>query len=83
MTGDGASPVRYRLVVVDLDGTARSRVHGITPGVQNAVAAARARGVRVCVATGQMATTRTPCGATSRASALVRVITAPFDAAYT
>jgi Cof subfamily protein (haloacid dehalogenase superfamily) len=46
--------VRYRLVVVDLDGTARSRVHGITPGVQNAVAAARARGVRVCVATGRM-----------------------------
>ena len=33
MTGDGASPVRYRLVVVDLDGTARSRVHGITPAI--------------------------------------------------
>ena len=44
----------YRLVVVDLDGTARSRVHGITPGVRKAVAAARERGVRVCVATGRM-----------------------------
>ena len=35
----------------------------------------------VCVATGQMATTRTPCGATSSASAFVSVITAPLDAA--
>jgi Cof subfamily protein (haloacid dehalogenase superfamily) len=46
--------VAYRLVVADLDGTARSRVLGITPGVRAAVAAARARGVRVCVATGRM-----------------------------
>ena len=45
---------RYRLLVLDLDGTARSRVHGITPGVRAAVAAAQARGVRVCVATGRM-----------------------------
>jgi Cof subfamily protein (haloacid dehalogenase superfamily) len=45
---------RYRLLVVDLDGTVRSRVHGITPGVRAAVAAAQARGVRVCVATGRM-----------------------------
>jgi Cof subfamily protein (haloacid dehalogenase superfamily) len=49
-----AAGVRYRLLVVDLDGTVRSRVHGITPGVRTAVAAARARGVRVCVATGRM-----------------------------
>lgn len=46
--------MRYRLVVADLDGTARSRRLGITPGVRAAVAAARARGVRVCVATGRM-----------------------------
>jgi Cof subfamily protein (haloacid dehalogenase superfamily) len=46
--------VRYRLLVLDLDGTVRSRVHGITPGVLAAVAAARARGVRICVATGRM-----------------------------
>jgi Cof subfamily protein (haloacid dehalogenase superfamily) len=46
--------VGYRLVVVDLDGTARSRRLGITSGVRQAVAAARARGVRVCVATGRM-----------------------------
>jgi Cof subfamily protein (haloacid dehalogenase superfamily) len=44
----------YRLVAVDLDGTARSRLRGITPGVRAAVAAARAQGVRVCVATGRM-----------------------------
>jgi len=46
--------VSYRLVVADLDGTARSRARGITPGVRGAVAAAQARGVRVCVATGRM-----------------------------
>lgn len=44
----------YRLLVVDLDGTARSRPLGITPGVRAAVAAAQARGVLVCVATGRM-----------------------------
>src|SRR5215475_11657541 len=44
----------YRLVVADLDGTARSRRFGVTPGVRRAVAEARARGVRVCVATGRM-----------------------------
>src|SRR5213593_610502 len=44
----------YRLVVADLDGTARSRRLGITPGVRRAIADARARGVRVCVATGRM-----------------------------
>ena len=49
-----AGSPRYRLVVVDLDGTARSRRLGITPGVRDAVAAARALGVRVCVATGRM-----------------------------
>jgi Cof subfamily protein (haloacid dehalogenase superfamily) len=40
--------------MLDLDGTARSRPLGITPGVRTAVAAARTRGVRVCVATGRM-----------------------------
>jgi Cof subfamily protein (haloacid dehalogenase superfamily) len=44
----------YRLVVVDLDGTVRSRVRGITAGVRKAVAAAQSRGVLVCVATGRM-----------------------------
>src|SRR2546428_9039982 len=44
----------YRLVVADLDGTARSRRLGVTPGVRRAIADARARGVRVCVATGRM-----------------------------
>jgi len=49
---DGA--VGYRLVVMDLDGTARSRRLGVTSGVREAITAARARGVRVCVATGRM-----------------------------
>ncbi len=44
----------YRLVVADLDGTVRSRALGITPGVRAAIAAARERGVRVCLATGRM-----------------------------
>lgn len=44
----------YRLVVGDLDGTIRSRTLGITEGVRRGVAEARARGVRVCVATGRM-----------------------------
>jgi Cof subfamily protein (haloacid dehalogenase superfamily) len=46
--------VEYRLVVADLDGTLRSRVLGLTPGTLTAVAEARRRGVRVCVATGRM-----------------------------
>lgn len=45
---------RYRLLIVDLDGTVRSRALGITAGVRSAVAAAQASGVRVCVATGRM-----------------------------
>ena len=44
----------YRLVVADLDGTTRSRRFGVTPGVRRAIAAARASGVRVHVATGRM-----------------------------
>src|SRR6266540_3053115 len=44
----------YRLVVADLDGTARSRRFGVTPGVRRAIAGVRASGVRVCVATGRM-----------------------------
>ena len=46
--------VAFRLVVADLDGTARSRRLGITPGVRAAVSEARAGGARVCVATGRM-----------------------------
>jgi Cof subfamily protein (haloacid dehalogenase superfamily) len=46
--------VAYRLLVADLDGTLRSRALGVTPGVRDAVARARARGIRVCVATGRM-----------------------------
>jgi Cof subfamily protein (haloacid dehalogenase superfamily) len=49
---DGAPA--YRLLVVDLDGTVRSRALGIPAGVRAAVATARSRGVRVCVATGRM-----------------------------
>ncbi len=48
------APGGYRLLVVDLDGTVRSRALGIPPGVRAAVVAARVSGVRVCVATGRM-----------------------------
>src|SRR5215510_2258873 len=44
----------YRLVVADLDGTARSRRFGITPGVRRAIAESQDRGIRVCIATGRM-----------------------------
>lgn len=59
----------YRVVVADLDGTVRSRALGITPGVRAAVAAARARGVRVCVATGRMWRSAAPWVATLGADA--------------
>jgi Cof subfamily protein (haloacid dehalogenase superfamily) len=45
---------RYRLVVADLDGTARSRVRGITPRVRASMAKAQAQGVRVSIATGRV-----------------------------
>ena len=51
-SADGAAG--YRLVVMDLDGTARSRRLGVTSGVRDAIATARTRGVRICVATGRM-----------------------------
>ena len=38
--------------------------------------------IGVSVATGAIATTRTPCGAASRARLFVSVTTAPFEAAY-
>src|SRR5262245_50498525 len=44
----------YHLVVADLDGTARSRRFGVTPRVRQAITDSRARGVRVCIATGRM-----------------------------
>jgi Cof subfamily protein (haloacid dehalogenase superfamily) len=52
--GESGRASSYRLVVMDLDGTARSRRLGITPGVREAIEGAQARGVRVCVATGRM-----------------------------
>ena len=50
----------YRLVVADLDGTTRSRRFGVTPGVRQAIADSRARGVRVCIATGRMWSSAAP-----------------------
>jgi Cof subfamily protein (haloacid dehalogenase superfamily) len=52
--GSAGGAASYRLLVIDLDGTARSRRLGITSGVRRAIEAARTRGVRVCVATGRM-----------------------------
>jgi Cof subfamily protein (haloacid dehalogenase superfamily) len=46
--------MRYRLLVADIDGTLVNASREITPPVHAAVAAARARGVRVCLATGRI-----------------------------
>lgn len=47
-------PVRYRLVVADIDGTLVNASREITPPVHAAVRAAQALGVRVCLATGRI-----------------------------
>ena len=44
----------YRLLVADIDGTLVNARREITPPVHAAVAAAQARGVRVCLATGRI-----------------------------
>jgi Cof subfamily protein (haloacid dehalogenase superfamily) len=44
----------YRLLVADIDGTLVNAAREITPPVHAAVAEARARGVRVCLATGRI-----------------------------
>jgi Cof subfamily protein (haloacid dehalogenase superfamily) len=46
--------MRYRLLVADIDGTLVNAAREITPQVHEAVARARARGVRVCLATGRI-----------------------------
>jgi Cof subfamily protein (haloacid dehalogenase superfamily) len=48
-----ASPA-YALLVSDIDGTLVADSKAVSPGVVEAVRAARARGVRVCLATGRM-----------------------------
>lgn len=45
---------RYRILVTDIDGTLVAEGGVVTEGVVEAVKAAQARGVRVCVATGRM-----------------------------
>ncbi len=44
----------YHLLVADIDGTLINAAREITPPVHAAVVEARARGVRVCLATGRM-----------------------------
>jgi Cof subfamily protein (haloacid dehalogenase superfamily) len=46
--------MRYRLLVVDIDGTLVNAAREITPPVHAAVAEAQARGIRVCLATGRI-----------------------------
>ncbi|MGQ0551312.1 MAG: HAD family hydrolase [Armatimonadota bacterium] len=46
--------MRYRLLITDIDGTLVNGRRQITPPVRAAVAAAQARGVRVCLATGRI-----------------------------
>ncbi|HLW59969.1 MAG TPA: HAD family hydrolase [bacterium] len=48
-----AEPVRYRVLVTDIDGTLVPESKVVPPGVVAAIAAARARGVRICLATGR------------------------------
>jgi Cof subfamily protein (haloacid dehalogenase superfamily) len=47
-------PPAYDLLVLDIDGTLVPEDKVVPPGVVAAIAAARARGVRVCLATGRM-----------------------------
>jgi HAD superfamily hydrolase (TIGR01484 family) len=47
-------PLAYELLVLDIDGTLVPEDKVVPPGVVAAIAAARARGVRVCLATGRM-----------------------------
>ncbi len=47
-------PAPYELLVTDIDGTLVGEDKVVRPGVVAAIAAARARGVRVCLATGRM-----------------------------
>lgn len=49
-----ADGMTYRLLVADIDGTLVNASRQITPPVHAAVAAAQARGVRVCLATGRI-----------------------------
>lgn len=46
-------PAMIELIAIDLDGTLLDANHEITPRVHDAIAAARARGVRVVLATGR------------------------------
>ncbi len=45
---------KYRLLVTDVDGTLLPPDRRVLPSVREAVQAARARGIRVCLATGRM-----------------------------
>lgn len=42
-----------RLIAIDMDGTLLNPAHEITPRVRNAIAAARAQGIRIVLATGR------------------------------
>ncbi len=46
-------PLRYRLLIADIDGTLVPEDKVVRPGVVAAIMAAQARGVRVCLATGR------------------------------
>ena len=47
-------PPAYELLALDIDGTLVPEDKVVPPGVVAAIAAARARGFRVCLATGRM-----------------------------
>jgi len=48
-----SSPMRYRLLGIDVDGTLLGPDHQVAPEVIGAVARARASGLRICLATGR------------------------------
>ena len=48
-----SEPLRYRLLIADIDGTLVPEDKVVRPGVVTAIKAAQARGVRVCLATGR------------------------------
>lgn len=48
-----SEPTRYRILVVDIDGTLVAEDKVVPPGVVGAIKAAQARGIRVCLATGR------------------------------
>lgn len=68
-TGERPGEVRYRLIVLDVDGTLVDRVRRISPDTLRALQAAQASGIRVTLATGRMLASALPYAREIRADA--------------